>query len=270
MRCRAASTVGTPSTRRRLPDGERALCRPAQVLGQDMQVLRIHLNRGDKALAEPGAMVYMSENVEAGCDSAKWWPRCMGCEPCCFATFEAKGDGAYVGLTPNRPAKVLPLVLGGRRFLGKKGMYFASTGHVDVDFNMDLNPVTCCCGGQGMIRQVLKGDGIAFIGAMGVLTHKVLAPGEKLIVDTNSVVAWEETVEYGVKKNSGGLCMCCCGGEGFFSTQLTGPGEVYVQSYSHAKFKQYAVDWYLGAHPVTRRGGAAFGGAAPAAEMDRS
>ena len=29
-----------------------------------------------------------------------------------------------------------------------------------------------------MIRQVLKGDGIAFIGAMGVLTHKVLAPGE--------------------------------------------------------------------------------------------
>ena len=124
-----------------------ALRRPTQVLGQDMQVLRIHLNRGDKALAEPGAMVYMSENVEAGCDSDKWWPRCMGCEPCCFATFEAKGDGAYVGLTPNRPAKVLPLVLGGRRFLGKKGMYFASTGQVDVDFNMDLNPVTCCCGG---------------------------------------------------------------------------------------------------------------------------
>ena len=190
-------TVGTPSTRRRLPDDRRDAFdataaarwrartrRPAQVLGQDMQVLRIHLNRGEKALAEPGAMVYMSENVEAGCDSAKWWPRCMGCEPCCFATFEAKGDGAYVGLTPNRPAKVLPLVLGGRRFLGKKGMYFASTGHVDVDFNMDLNPVTCCCGGQGMIRQVLKGDGIAFIGAMGVLTHKVLAPGEKLIVDT--------------------------------------------------------------------------------------
>ena len=51
---------------------------------------------------------------------------------------------------------------------------------------------------------------------------------------------------------------------------VTHSTEVYVQSYSHAKFKQYAVDWYLGAHPVTRRGGAAFGGAAPAAEMDRS
>ena len=110
LRCDGSSTVGTPSTRRLLPDGKRALRRPTQVLGQDMQVLRIHLNRGDKALAEPGAMVYMSENVEAGCDSDKWWPRCMGCEPCCFATFEAKGDGAYVGLTPNRPAKVLPLV----------------------------------------------------------------------------------------------------------------------------------------------------------------
>ena len=29
-------------------------------------------------------------------------------------------------------------------------------------------------------------------GAMGVITHKTLAPGETLLVDTNSLVSWEE------------------------------------------------------------------------------
>ena len=26
---------------------------------------------------------------------------------------------------------------------------------------------------------------------------------------------------------------CCCAGEGLFNTKLTGPGEVFLQSYSH-------------------------------------
>ena len=56
-------------------------------------------------------------------------------------------------------------------------------------FDVDTNPLTCCCGGQGLIRQVIKGDGMAFIGAMGVITHKTLAPGETLLVDTNSLVS---------------------------------------------------------------------------------
>ena len=108
---------------------------------------------------------------------------------------------------------------------------------------MDTNPLTCCCGGQGLIRQVIKGDGMAFIGAMGVITHKTLAPGETLLVDTNSLVSWEDSVEFDVR-TTGGCCTCCCAGEGLFNTKLTGPGEVFLQSYSHGKFKNYAIEWY--------------------------
>ena len=106
-----------------------------------------------------------------------------------MATFEAKEDNTYVALTPVRPAKVLPVSLGGRRFLAKDRAFFASLGAVEVNFDVDTNPLTCCCGGQGLIRQVIKGDGMAFIGAMGVITHKTLAPGETLLVDTNSLVS---------------------------------------------------------------------------------
>ena len=97
---------------------------------------------------------------------------------------------------------------------------------------------------HGLIcAQVIKGDGMAFIGAMGVITHKTLAPGETLLVDTNSLVSWEDSVEFDVR-TTGGCCTCCCAGEGLFNTKLTGPGEVFLQSYSHGKFKNYAIEWY--------------------------
>ena len=42
-------------------------------------------------------------------------------------------------------------------------------------------------------------------GAMGVITHKTLAPGETLLVDTNSLVSWEDSVEFDVR-TTGGCC----------------------------------------------------------------
>ena len=56
----------------------------------------------------------------------------------------------------------------------------------------------------------------------------------------------------------------------------TGPGEVFLQSYSHGKFKNYAIEWYLGNRAsaglarFASRGGAAadpFGGP-PAADAE--
>ena len=239
-----------------------------EIVGTDMQLLRLHLAPGEKVTAEPGAMTYMHEDVKAGCDSNDCCARCLSGSPCIMGTFEATGPGAYVGLTPVRPAKVLPLRLGGRRFLGKDRAYFASLGDVTVSYDVDTNPLTCCCGGQGLIRQVIKGDGMAFIGAMGVLTSKTLEAGETLVVDTTSVVAWQDSVHFDVRR-TGGLCTCCCAGEGLFNTTLQGPGEVFLQSYSHGKFKQFAEIWALqhGAHGgLATQGGAAFGGAPSAAE----
>ncbi len=44
--------------------------------------------------------------------------------------------------------------------------------------------------------------------------------------------AGEDSVEFDVR-TTGGCCTCCCAGEGLFNTKLTGPGEVFLQSYSH-------------------------------------
>merc|ERR1719198_1729601 len=98
---------------------------------------------------------------------------------------------------------------------------------------------------------------------MGELVMKYVPDGETVVVDTESVVAWEDTVKMSIRK-TGGCCAMCCGGEGLFNTTLTGPGTIYVQSYSHSKFKQYAANWVL-----ANRGKAGAGAPPPAETIQR-
>ena len=53
------------------------------------------------------------------------------------------------------------------------------------------------------------------------MLQRTLKPGEKVIVDTSSLVAWEATVTIDVK-TVGDVCMCCFGGSGIFNTELSG------------------------------------------------
>ena len=108
---------------------------------------------------------------------------------------------------------------------------------------------------RGARPQTIHGDGVAFLSAMGTITTKTLEvgrrprararpscvdpppahhrptrgpsctarpqTGEVLVVDTSSLIAWESTATLGVR-TAGGMCTCCCGGEGLFNTTLTG------------------------------------------------
>jgi len=107
-----------------------------------------------------------------------------------------------------------------------------------IGCDLDCSPKTCCCAGLGCCRQKIQGgDGdIAFLAAGGTLVYRQLEAGETIIVDTKSLVAMENSVEMGIAPN-GRIGMCCCGGEGCFSTTLTGPGKVFMQSMGFSKFR---------------------------------
>ena len=135
-------------------------------------------------------------------------------------------------------------------------------GDVTLGFDLDCCSATCCCAGQGCVRQSVAGEGTAFLSAMGTILKRTLAEGEVLIVDTEAVVAWDATAKLGFTR-VGNCFTCCCGGEGCCNTTLTGlflsclltlytavmifeilfytptgPGEVYLQSYSMGKFSR--------------------------------
>ena len=61
------------------------------------------------------------------------------------------------------------------------------------------------------------------------MLQRTLKPGEKVVVDTFALVAWEATVTIDVK-TVGDCFMQCFGGSGIFNTELTGPGLVIIHS----------------------------------------
>jgi uncharacterized protein (AIM24 family) len=222
------------------------------ITGHDMQVLSMTVPAGETITTEPASFLFgsskMSTKVEltlcsfGGC--MEGWKRICGGESCVklLLGFEEPG---YVGITPSFPAKILPVKFGshvasGRALILQPGAYLAELGDVDVGCDLDCSITTCCCAGLGLCRQKLTGsdNSIAFLNAGGTIVYRNLKSGETITVDSGSVVGFEDTVELGITFNGKmcGCCTCCCGGEGCCSTTMSGPGKVYMQSMSFARF----------------------------------
>ena len=81
------------------------------------------------------------------------------------------------------------------------------------------------------------GNGQLFINTFGAIDTHSLTPGQTLIVDNFHLVAFSETCTYKVIK-FGGLKETLLGGESLV-TQITGPGDVHIQTKNMKEF----VDW---------------------------
>jgi len=77
--------------------------------------------------------------------------------------------------------------------------------------------------------QKLSGNGTAFLEIDGDLAEKELAPGEKLVLSTGNVAAFEASVHMEIQRVQG-VKNVLFGGEGLFLTVLTGPGKVWLQT----------------------------------------
>jgi uncharacterized protein (AIM24 family) len=76
--------------------------------------------------------------------------------------------------------------------------------------------------------QKLRGDGNVFIHAGGTIIEKRLN-GNKIMVDTGCIVAFESTISYDIQR-AGNLKSMLFGGEGLFLATLQGTGRIWLQS----------------------------------------
>lgn len=221
------------------------------VAGHDMQVLTMTVPPGETVATEIGSFMYMHPGMHTKveltlCNTkscGEGWKRVCGGESCVKLLLENdSSEQGYVGLTPNFPAKVIPIKFGthinsGGHMIAKSGAYMSELGDVDVGCNLNCGLATWCCAGLGFCRQKLSGtDGsIAFLNAGGTIVFKHLNDGETVTIDKGSLVGFEDSAKLGMRFN-GRLCTCCFGGEGCCSTTLTGPGRVYMQSMSFQRF----------------------------------
>jgi uncharacterized protein (AIM24 family) len=66
---------------------------------------------------------------------------------------------------------------------------------------------------------------------------KTLRSGESILVDGDSILAFESSVTVDVRA-VGNIAAICCGGERIFNTELSGPGTIYLQSMSIDKLRR--------------------------------
>ncbi|GAX19566.1 hypothetical protein FisN_19Hh144 [Fistulifera solaris] len=223
------------------------------IAGHDYQVLAMTLPPGEQVVTEIGTFVFGSPELQTKvdltlCARASVWEGCqriLGGESCVKVLLVNGGaTEGFVGITPNFPAKIMPLQFGKHispdtSLIAQKGVYLSHVGDVTVGCDMDTSPITCCCAGLGCFRQKITGTtpSLAFLNAGGTIVYKQLHDQETITVDTTSIIAMEETVQMGIVPN-GRCCTMAFGGECCFSTTLTGPGKVFLQSMSFYKFQQ--------------------------------
>ena len=111
----------------------------------------------------------------------------------------------------------------------------SNVGEVDVAANFDCGITGCCVTGMGMCRGEGKGSGTVFLAAGGTILTRELGANEEIIVDSDSIVGFKDSVKLGWRLNGGPLSWCFAG-EGCCNLTLTGPGTVILQSMSLPKY----------------------------------
>ncbi|KMY65641.1 hypothetical protein AAU61_20900 [Desulfocarbo indianensis] len=217
--------------------------------GSEMQYVEIELDPGESAVAEAGAMFYMTQGIamETIFGDGRREQKTRGLMDnligagkrlltgeSLFMTIFTNSSGAgkqRVAFGAPYPGKILPLHLGelGGEIVCQKDAFLCAARGVALEIAFQKKIGVGLFGGEGFIMQRLKGDGLAFVHAGGTLVELDLAPGETLKVDTGCLVALKPSVNYDVEF-VGGVKTALFGGEGLFFATLSGPGHVWLQS----------------------------------------
>lgn len=216
-----------------------------QVYGDDLQFVEVELDPSETVIAEAGAMMYMEDGVNFetkmgdGSQPDKGFfgklgnvaKRAITGESIFMTHFTNTVHGKkHVAFGAPYPGKIIAIDLdeaNGELICQKDSFLAAALGtEISIAFNKKIG--AGLFGGEGFILQRLRGDGMVFIHAGGTIIEKQLN-GEKLMVDTGCIVAFESPINYDIQR-AGNLKSMIFGGEGLFLATLQGTGRVWLQS----------------------------------------
>ena len=149
--------------------------------------------------------------------------------------YRSVGGGGVVAFAGVVPGEMRAIELDGTRgWLAEKDAFVAAEGTVDFDIAFQ-GWKTGRKGGEGFVLEKFSGTGTLLIaGAGNFIELNPAKYGGKIQVDTGCVVAFEDTITYGVERvgalNAQGVMNAVFGGEGLSLATLEGDGNVLIQS----------------------------------------
>lgn len=200
--------------------------------GNAFACARVELAAGQAILAEAGAMVSMSGNVDL---QSRMQGGVMGAlrrmvtrESIFVSTFTAMGGPAEVLLAPPVPGDVIGLELEGRTLLVQSSSWLASDPETRID--TEFAGFRGLFAGEGLFFIRLSGRGTALLSSYGAIVRRPIPAGGRYVVDTGHVVAFDAAMQYQVRKASRrGWLRSIVSGEALVA-EFAGPGEVWLQT----------------------------------------
>ncbi len=210
-----------------------------EVIGDNLQMVRIGLQPGEGVYAEAGSMVNMSGSVTMESQLKGGillgLKRAVSGESIFLTRFAAGGEPAFVSFAGSMPGKLVPITISpGNVFIARKDSFLACEEGVELDIAVTGKIRAGLFGGQGFILQRMGGEGVVFLQCCGDIIEMELKEGEVVKVQTGLVVGFDATIGFDIAV-AGGVTTALFGGEGLFVTTLTGPGTVVLQSMDIAK-----------------------------------
>jgi uncharacterized protein (TIGR00266 family) len=126
--------------------------------------------------------------------------------------------------------------LRGQRMMIQAGSYVASEDGIELTARVSAKAFVSA---EGISMLEASGTGKLLVSSYGAIFERSIASGEKYVVDTSHLVAFEAGMGV-VRKTVGGFKSTLFSGEGLV-VELTGPGVVYMQTRS----PKALIDWII-------------------------
>lgn len=216
-----------------------------EILGAELQIVEITLDPGQTVMAEAGCMNYMEADIEFesrlgdGSDSeagffsqmATAGKRMLAGESLFLTHFtNHSADRRMVAFAAPYAGQILAIDLAEypEGLLCQRESFLCAELGTKLGIAFQKKLGAGLFGGEGFVLEKLEGAGLVFLHAGGHVVRKELN-GDTLRVDTGSVVAFSNGIEFDIQR-TGGLKSMLFGGEGMFLTTLSGTGTVLLQS----------------------------------------
>ncbi|MBN1611826.1 MAG: TIGR00266 family protein [Polyangiaceae bacterium] len=206
------------------------LYRPAHSLA------RVQLQPGEAVVAESGAMVGMSTNVQMQTQAGSVMSglkRLFGSESFFRNTFSVQQGAGEVLLAHALCGDMAVLDMTPQGYYVQSSSFIASSANVELDTRLGGFKTFFAGEGLFVLHAISPGPGQLLVGAFGGI-QELVCDGN-LVIDTGHLVAWDTSLQYSVGKSASGWVGSWLSGEGLVC-HFTGQGRIWIQSRNPAEY----------------------------------
>lgn len=205
-----------------------------EILGGTLPVVVCKLTKGESIVTQSGGMGWMTNdfklhtNIKGGI--IKGIERKFTKESFFQTTYTCMSEVGTISFPSDFPGSIIAYELAeGESIIAHKSAFLCAESTVSIHLHFKPKVLFGIFGGEGFILQKITGPGKVFLDIDGSTVKHILGQGESILVDSGHIASMSPTIGVDMTFVRGILNLFFAG-EGIFLVELTGPGEVVLQT----------------------------------------